>query len=79
MAMATPAISLRLPSGLPLDTVRAQSEDFADAIAFLNGSGGYGADIPAARKLHPGLTSFETWLATAGGARISALLDRHSS
>jgi uncharacterized protein YbjT (DUF2867 family) len=60
---------------LPLEVVRAQSEDSADAVAFLNDNGGYGADIPTARKLHPGLMTFDTWLATIGRARISALLD----
>lgn len=60
---------------VPLDAVRAQGEDFADAVAFLNDNGGYGADIAAARKLHPELMNFQAWLATTGKARISKLLD----
>jgi uncharacterized protein YbjT (DUF2867 family) len=59
---------------LPLDAVRAQNEDVADAIAFLNQGGGYGADITATRNRHPALMSFETWLAATGRAKISALL-----
>jgi uncharacterized protein YbjT (DUF2867 family) len=56
-----------------LDAIRAQSEDFADAVAFLNENGGYGVDIAAARKLHPELMDFPTWLATTGAGQLSKL------
>jgi uncharacterized protein YbjT (DUF2867 family) len=59
----------------PLDAVRAQSEDFAEAVAFLNDNGGYGANIAAARKLHPELMDFETWLVATGASLISRLFE----
>ena len=35
--------------------------------------GGWQADLPALRALHPGLLDFEAWLAAGGAARLSAL------
>lgn len=59
---------------IPIEAVRAQSGDFADAVDFLNASGGYGADIAIARKLHPGVMTFDAWLARQGKAKLLALL-----
>jgi uncharacterized protein YbjT (DUF2867 family) len=61
---------------VPVDAVRAQSVEVADAVDFLNSTGGYGADITACRSLHPGLMSFETWLNAQGKAKLTALLER---
>jgi hypothetical protein len=36
---------------------------------------GFDADIPALRKLHSGLTDFETWLARTGKAKLLALFN----
>jgi len=58
---------------IPIETVRQVSEDFAFANEWLN-AGGYQADIPAARQIHPGLMDLRTWLARTGGAQISAFL-----
>jgi uncharacterized protein YbjT (DUF2867 family) len=60
---------------IPIDGVRAQSEDFADAVDFLNHAGGYGADLAATRALHPGLMTFATWLDAQGRAKLAALVD----
>ncbi|CUU59698.1 Uncharacterized conserved protein YbjT, contains NAD(P)-binding and DUF2867 domains [Parafrankia irregularis] len=60
---------------LPVDVVRAANEDFADAVAFVNDRGGYGADIATARALHPELMTFETWLERRGAALVAALFD----
>ncbi|MET8774830.1 NmrA family NAD(P)-binding protein [Nocardia sp. NPDC004654] len=38
-------------------------------------TGGWHADIPALRELHPGLRSLETWLASGGADRIRSLID----
>lgn len=41
----------------------------------IRATGGWHADIPALRAIYPPLTSFETWLADTGVARLKALLD----
>jgi uncharacterized protein YbjT (DUF2867 family) len=38
--------------------------------------GGWHADIPSLRALHPGLMTFDDWLAKGGAARIDEMLDR---
>jgi uncharacterized protein YbjT (DUF2867 family) len=38
--------------------------------------GGWHADIPALKALHPGLMTFDDWLAKGGAARIDKTLDR---
>jgi uncharacterized protein YbjT (DUF2867 family) len=58
---------------IPIEVVRQVSEDFAFANEWLN-AGGYQADIPAVREIHPGLMDLRTWLAKTGGAQISAFL-----
>ncbi|AEH10273.1 MULTISPECIES: NmrA/HSCARG family protein [Protofrankia] len=58
---------------VPIEAVRGQSDDVADVASFLNGNGGYGADISAARLLHPKLMNFETWLSGQGGRKLAEL------
>ncbi|MFE3058045.1 NmrA family NAD(P)-binding protein [Nocardia sp. NPDC059239] len=36
---------------------------------------GWHADIPALREIHPGLRTFDMWLAETGAARLKSLLD----
>jgi uncharacterized protein YbjT (DUF2867 family) len=64
---------------IPLEAVREQSHDAADAVSFLNDKGGYGADIRAARALHPGLMTFSTWLGRHGKAKLAQLLGTPAS
>ncbi|MEV4116924.1 NmrA/HSCARG family protein [Nonomuraea sp. NPDC049695] len=59
---------------IPVEVIQAQNATFAEAVDFLNRNGGYGADLARARVLHPGLLTFDRWLATGGAARIAALL-----
>lgn len=69
------ALGIPLPYvQIPIDAIRALSEDFAYANEWLN-ERGYRADIPATRRIHPGLTDFRTWLESTGAARIAAFLD----
>jgi uncharacterized protein YbjT (DUF2867 family) len=46
---------------IPLEQIRSFSAERAYMLEWLNG-GGYRADIPELRKLHPGLHTFESWL-----------------
>jgi uncharacterized protein YbjT (DUF2867 family) len=64
---------------IPVEAVREQSHDAADAVSFLNDNGGYGADIRAARALHPGLMTFSTWLDSHGKAKLAELLGTPSA
>jgi uncharacterized protein YbjT (DUF2867 family) len=48
---------------LPLEQVRSFNAEMADMMAWFN-EHGYTADIPALRRLHPELKTFETWLRT---------------
>ncbi|MFI8520708.1 NmrA/HSCARG family protein [Streptomyces sp. NPDC085481] len=59
---------------IPIDAIRALSEDFAYANEWLN-EHGYRADIPATREIHPGTMDFSTWLQRTGASRIAAFLD----
>lgn len=59
---------------VPVEVVRARSAAYAEAVDFLNRNGGYGADLARARELHPGLVTFDGWLATGGAARVAALM-----
>jgi uncharacterized protein YbjT (DUF2867 family) len=45
----------------PLEQVRSFNREMGDMMAWFNDHG-YAADIPALRKLHPGLLTFESWL-----------------
>ncbi|WP_067126455.1 NmrA/HSCARG family protein [Microtetraspora malaysiensis] len=58
---------------IPIDTIRALSEDFAFAYEWLN-ERGYRADIPATRRIHPGAMDLRTWLERTGAAQIAAFL-----
>ncbi|WP_084654514.1 NmrA family NAD(P)-binding protein [Nocardia altamirensis] len=65
--------------------VRYQELDESDAAALgdmiahtwrlMRDSGGWRADIAALREIHPGLRTFDTWLAETGAAQIKSLLD----
>lgn len=62
----------------PETAVQALGEEFADdvrrAVAHQRSPGGAGqADIAALRERHPGLMSFEAWLARVGVARLEVL------
>ncbi|WP_201377588.1 NmrA/HSCARG family protein [Ktedonobacter sp. SOSP1-52] len=66
-------IGRTLPSvHIPIETLRQQNADAALAYDFVN-KGGYQADIPTLRKLHPGLRDFATWLEKEGRAKLEAL------
>ncbi|MGW1993869.1 NmrA/HSCARG family protein [Embleya sp. NPDC001921] len=68
------ALGIPLPYvQIPIDAIRALSEDFAYANEWLN-ERGYRADIPATRRIHPGVLDFHTWLERTGAARIAAFL-----
>jgi len=69
------ALGIPLPYvQVPIDAIRALSEDFAYANEWLN-SDGYRADIAAARKIHPAVMDFGTWLERTGAFQIAAFLD----
>lgn len=59
---------------IPIDAIRALSEDFAYANEWLN-TYGYRADIPATRAIHPDTMDFGTWLERTGASQIAAFLD----
>ncbi|MCP3757994.1 NmrA/HSCARG family protein [Streptomyces sp. TBY4] len=59
---------------VPIDAIRALSEDFAYANVWLN-TLGYRADIAATREIHPAAMDLGTWLERGGAARIAAFLD----
>ena len=46
---------------VPLEQIRSASEEQARMLSWFNESG-YKADIPALRRLYPGLHTFESWL-----------------
>jgi len=52
---------------IPIETVRQQNPEIARVYDFFN-NGGYQIDIPAVRKLYPGLMDFATWLKKEGKA-----------
>ena len=45
----------------------------------LRRTGGWRADVEETREIHPGLRTFDTWLAETGAARIKALLDNEKA
>jgi len=61
---------------IPIETLRQHNADAALAYDFVN-KGGYQADIPVLRKLHPGLMDFATWLEKEGKAKFEALVYIH--
>jgi uncharacterized protein YbjT (DUF2867 family) len=58
---------------IAIKAIRQQNEDFAQAASYLNDNRGYGADVAAARALHPSLMTFDDWLASGGTAKLAAL------
>jgi uncharacterized protein YbjT (DUF2867 family) len=58
---------------LPIEALRQQNPILGALMAGLEQMGSAQADIPALRRLYPGLQSLETWLINGGAARISAL------
>ncbi len=69
------ALGIPLPYvQVPIDAIRALSEDFAYANEWLNAPG-YRADIPATRKIHPAAMDFGTWLERTGASQIAVFLD----
>ncbi|GEB54848.1 NmrA family transcriptional regulator [Streptomyces gardneri] len=69
------ALGIPLPYvQVPIEAIRALSEDFAYANEWLN-TRGYRADIPATRRIHPGTMDFDTWLERTGASQIAAFLD----
>ncbi|MFJ8364480.1 NmrA/HSCARG family protein [Streptomyces sp. NPDC093984] len=68
------AIGRPLPyAQIPIETIRAVSEQFAFAHEWLN-ERGYRADITATRRIHPAAMDFRTWLERTGAAQITAFL-----
>ncbi|MDF2962154.1 MAG: NmrA/HSCARG family protein [Paenibacillus sp.] len=59
-------------TSIPTETLRGQNEILARIYEWLNG-GGHVVDLPSLRKLHPDLTSFNTWLEKKGRAKFSTL------
>ncbi|MFE1906713.1 NmrA/HSCARG family protein [Streptomyces gardneri] len=69
------ALGIPLPYvQVPIEAIRALSEDFAYANEWLN-THGYRADIPATRRIHPGTMDFDTWLERTGASQIAEFLD----
>ncbi len=69
------ALGISLPYvQVPIEAIRARSEDFAFANEWLN-ERGYRADIAATRRIHPAAMDFHTWLDRTGTAQIAAFLD----
>ncbi|MGG8410224.1 NmrA/HSCARG family protein [Streptomyces sp. 12297] len=69
------ALGIPLPyDQVPIDAIRALSEDFAYSNEWLNVRG-YRADIPGTRKIHPGTMDLRTWLERTGASQIAAFLD----
>jgi len=57
---------------IPVEALRKQNEEVANAVDFLNETG-YTANLPALRKVHPGLMDFKTWLKQQGAENIERL------
>ncbi|CAM4025155.1 NmrA family NAD(P)-binding protein [Nocardia ninae] len=61
----------------------AAAAELGDMIAhtwrLVRATGGWHADIAATREIHPGLRTFDTWLAETGAAQIKSLLDEVSA
>lgn len=55
-------------NAIPLEDLATADPDARAGYEFANNRGGWQADIPALRDLHPGVMTFETWLAREGAA-----------
>ncbi|MFF7653667.1 NmrA family NAD(P)-binding protein [Streptomyces sp. NPDC007983] len=60
---------------IPLEAVRARSEEAARGIQSLNDGLYPLVDIEPLRALHPGLLTFDAWLTASGATRLKALLN----
>ncbi|RKN43022.1 NmrA/HSCARG family protein [Streptomyces hoynatensis] len=58
---------------IPRETLEGQDPDALAGYRFANERGGWQADIPALRRLHPGLLTFRAWLEREGRAQFEAL------
>ncbi|WP_327119968.1 NmrA family NAD(P)-binding protein [Nocardia sp. NBC_01730] len=53
----------------------ALGEEIGNTWRLLRHTGGWIADVEQIREIHPGLRTFDTWLAETGATQIKALLD----
>ncbi|GIG70161.1 NmrA/HSCARG family protein [Phytomonospora endophytica] len=60
---------------IPMEELRAFSEEAARGYEVMNRDNGTKVDIPALRAEFPGLRRFDTWLDQGGAAALTALLD----
>ncbi|MFE9575865.1 NmrA family NAD(P)-binding protein [Nocardia sp. NPDC006044] len=61
------------------ETAAAELGDaIAQAWRLMRTTGGWRADIAAVREIHPGLRTFDAWLAETGAAQIKSLMDSDS-
>lgn len=82
LTMSAAATAITAATGHPVRYVEA-TRDEAEAMGpevgvvwQLSRSGqGWNADIAALREIHPGLRTFEEWLAESGAARLKSLVD----
>jgi uncharacterized protein YbjT (DUF2867 family) len=58
---------------VPTEVLAGISADLAAVFAYLNEQDSYGADIPALRRLHPGLLDVNGWLDAGGADALAAL------
>lgn len=61
---------------LPIEDLRKVNPRFARGYEVMNSFTEPSADIPALRRLHPGLMSFATWLGRSGAPTIKAALTK---
>lgn len=54
--------------------LRAMNPTLAQVVEFVNGRGGYRADLARSRVVHPGMLTFQEWLDRGGARRIRSLL-----
>jgi uncharacterized protein YbjT (DUF2867 family) len=51
------------------------AQTYRAALDFVEKNGGWRADIPALRVIHPGLMDFRTWLDRVGAAKIASIVE----
>ncbi|WP_328406392.1 NmrA/HSCARG family protein [Nocardia sp. NBC_00403] len=59
---------------IPREALQGRDPDAIAGYIVANEKGGWQADIPALRKLHPTLMTFDTWLTKEGKAKFDTLL-----
>ncbi|MEV5572591.1 NmrA/HSCARG family protein [Spirillospora sp. NPDC052269] len=62
-------------NAIPLEDLTTADPDARAGYEFANNRGGWQADIPALRDLHPTLMTFETWLTREGAILFNRMLD----